>query len=275
MPRAGTPPARRVLRRPPPRPASRWGCRRSGSPPRWHWRCPQPGGCRRRSAPTASHCRWGSPPEPGYGPRSWRALVGGTAGPAAPGGPAVPGGLAVKLFPCCYAMQRPIAALRAIREQTCGEEVVRVRVATPESATRPLIHDRPRTGLEGKFSMPYAVAAALLDGYPGLDSFTDTAVRRPAAQRIMSVVKADYAPGGSGLLDGEVAIEVELVSGRVVRTRLAQPPGSPLRPPGPGELDGKLAACGQDVPGLLDGLTWEAARALLRRMVPPGEEVTA
>ncbi|HLI38925.1 MAG TPA: MmgE/PrpD family protein, partial [Streptosporangiaceae bacterium] len=114
----------------------------------------------------------------------WLALVGGTAGPAAPGGPAVPGGLAVKLFPCCYAMQRPIAALRAIREQTCGEEVVRVRVATPESATRPLIHDRPRTGLEGKFSMPYAVAAALLDGYPGLASFTDTAVSRPAAQRI-------------------------------------------------------------------------------------------
>jgi 2-methylcitrate dehydratase PrpD len=205
----------------------------------------------------------------------WLALVGGTAGPVAPGGPAVPGGLAVKLFPCCYAMQRPIAALRAIREQIGAEEVVRVRVATPESATRPLIHDQPRTGLEGKFSMPYAVAAALLDGYPGLASFTDTAVSRPAAQRIMSVVKTDYAPGGSGLLDGEVAIEVELGSGRVVRTRLAQPPGSPLRPPGPGELDGKLAACGQDVPGLLDGLTWEAARALLRRMVPPGEEVTA
>ena len=44
----------------------------------------------------------------------WLALVGGDAERLALDGPAVPGGLAVKLFPCCYALQRPIAALRAL-----------------------------------------------------------------------------------------------------------------------------------------------------------------
>src|SRR6266511_3626322 len=35
----------------------------------------------------------------------WLPLVGGDAGRLSLTGPAVPGGLAVKLFPCCYALQ--------------------------------------------------------------------------------------------------------------------------------------------------------------------------
>ena len=51
----------------------------------------------------------------------WLALVGATPGPLAAGadvGAAVPGGLAIKLHPCCYALQRPIAAVRAAVEQS-------------------------------------------------------------------------------------------------------------------------------------------------------------
>ena len=104
----------------------------------------------------------------------WLELVGGDAARLALDGPAVPGGLAVKLFPCCYALQRPIAALRA--PQLDGLEparVERVVVRTPQSALAPLIHAAPKTGLEGKFSLQYAVAATLLDGRPGMTSFAD------------------------------------------------------------------------------------------------------
>ena len=58
--------------------------------------------------------------------------------------------------------------------------------ARRESALAPLIHAAPTTGLEGKFSLQYAVAATLLDGRPGIESFTDDAVARPAAQALLA-----------------------------------------------------------------------------------------
>src|SRR6266536_1158070 len=74
----------------------------------------------------------------------WLPLVGGDAGRLSLTGPAVPGGLAVKLFPCCYALQRPIGAMRMLLEPEPPpprpEEVARVVVRTPEAALQPLIH---------------------------------------------------------------------------------------------------------------------------------------
>ncbi|MCM2393394.1 MmgE/PrpD family protein [Streptomyces albipurpureus] len=203
----------------------------------------------------------------------WLTLLGGVGGLPDSGGPAVPGGLAIKLHPCCYAMQRPIAAIRELREALGGldpAEVARVVVTTPEAGMQPLRHDRPRTGLESKFSMPYAVTTALLDEFPDFDSFTDAAVNRPEAQRLVAAVETVRTPGGDDLLTGEVDIRLELSDGTTVRTSLAQPPGSPLRAPTPAELDAKFAACGADIPALLAGINWASARALLNKALPAG-----
>ena len=76
----------------------------------------------------------------------WLALVGGQAEHLSLDGPAVPGGLAVKLFPCCYALQRPIAASACARRRSragrAGDgphAAERARPAHPPDA-----HDRPR-----------------------------------------------------------------------------------------------------------------------------------
>jgi 2-methylcitrate dehydratase PrpD len=203
----------------------------------------------------------------------WFRLVGGQPGDVAEA-PAVPGGLAIKLYPCCYAMQRPIAAVRQLRDQLGtepGQEIEQVVVATPKATVQPLIHDQPRTGLEGKFSMPYAIATAILDEYPGFGSFSDQAVNRGPAQALMAAVRTDYGPGdpgSAGLLDGTVGISVRLASGRELRTELALPPGSPDRPPSPADLAAKLAACGPDVPALLATIAWPSAAELLQTTLP-------
>ncbi|GAA4847220.1 MmgE/PrpD family protein [Saccharopolyspora rosea] len=196
---------------------------------------------------------------------TWLELVGGSGAPEL-SGPAVPGGLAIKVYPCCYAMQRPIAALREVRDEVRGQ-VRAVRVRTPEATVTPLLHDRPRTGLEGKFSLPYAVATALLDPYPDFAAFTDDAVTRDSAQRLLRRVELSLTPGEDGLLTGEVDIEVEH-DGPRLRVRLAQPPGAPTRPPTGAELDDKLAACGDDVPGLLADADWTRVRELLEATFP-------
>ena len=187
----------------------------------------------------------------------WMALVGGDPGAVDFGGPAVPGGLAIKPFPCCYALQRPIAAA-IVLEPVPADRVRRILVRTPAASLAPLIHHSPRTGLEGKFSLEYGIAAALLDGTPGFDSFSDESVRRPDAVRLMGTVEVEATDGGDHLLTGDVEIEIE---GR--RTSLELPPGAPERPMTDEELTAKLELCGA---GDLAELSWGSAAQVLSQI---------
>ena len=201
----------------------------------------------------------------------WMTLVGGDPGAADLSGTAVPGGLAVKIYPCCYALQRPISALGELARAGPLDpaEVSRIVLRTPEGTLAPLIHHRPDTGLQGKFSLEYAAAAALLDGYPGFASFTDDAVRRPAARRLAGLVEIKSEPGGTCLLDGELVAELHTANGGVAQITQQFPPGSPGRPATAGQLQAKIADClaGLDAGGQeLDpsAWTWPSAADLLR-----------
>jgi 2-methylcitrate dehydratase PrpD len=144
--------------------------------------------------------------------------------------------------------------------------VTRIVVRTPQASLQPLIHQRPTTGLEGKFSLEYALAATLLDGRPGVESFTDDAVNRPSAQELLGRVEVLAAPGGDGLLDGDVQIEVTLDDGSTLRTALAVPPGAPDRPPSEDELRAKVADCAGALAEDVAALQWEDAAPLLREL---------
>jgi 2-methylcitrate dehydratase PrpD len=175
--------------------------------------------------------------------------------PAGVGAPAVPDGLAIKLYPCCYALQRPISAVIDLKPVE-ARDVKKITVRTPRSSLKPLIHSAPRTGLEGKFSLEYGIAAAILDNRPDLNSFSDEAVKRPEATRLMRLIEVTTPRDGEGLLDGELTLEIE-THDQVKGTTLALPPGAPGRPPTDAELQAKLQAC-----GLTDtdtNITWETA----------------
>lgn len=181
----------------------------------------------------------------------------------------VPGGLAIKLFPCCYAMQRPISAVRESVSDVTASEVDRVVVTTPAGTVKPLIHHRPTTGLEGKFSMEYAIATAMLDGFPTLDCFTDASVSRPAAQSLLTRVETHPTPGGDGVLAGNLELAVHLRDGSIRTGSMAVPPGAAGRPPSREELAAKIAGCGRDLPAILDGITWADAATLLKDRITP------
>src|SRR6516225_6274612 len=86
---------------------------------------------------------------------AWLVLVGGDPGALDLAGPAVPGGLAIKIYPCCYALQRPINALAELAGGLDPGSVRGIVLRTPEATVAPLIHHRPDTGLQGKFSLEY------------------------------------------------------------------------------------------------------------------------
>jgi 2-methylcitrate dehydratase PrpD len=193
---------------------------------------------------------------------AWLSLVGGDPAAVDLAGPAVPGGLAVKIYPCCYALQRPISTLAGLARGLAPGDVRRIVLRTPEATVAPLIHHQPDTGLQAKFSLEYAAAAALLDRYPGFASFTDEAVRRPAARRLAGLVETKLDPGGTGLLDGELTAEIHTADG-VLEATQRFPPGAPGRPPADAELAAKISDCVAGLDTDPASWTWDNAAQVL------------
>ena len=152
-------------------------------------------------------------------------------------------GLDVKQYPMCYATHRAIDAMLALREVNAlrMDDVERVDVQGSPGAFVPLVHPRPATGLEGKFSLPYAMAAALADGEVRLASFTDEAVRRPQVQRFFDRVHWVEEQGKVAPRAAEV--HLLLRDGRRLAQRVELLRGSAQRPLSDEQLESKLDDC--------------------------------
>ena len=164
----------------------------------------------------------------------------------------VSAGLSVKKYPCCFATHRAADGLLdlAAEHGVRPEHVEAVTVSVPVGGRQPLIHDRPETGLEGKFSMPYVMAAAILDGRLVLDSFTDAAVQRPEAQallrKVTTVEDQTMADAWNPTAQGSVVVTVR-ASGRELTRRVDHPRGSREVPLRHDELVAKFRDCARRV----------------------------
>src|SRR5215475_7614040 len=106
-------------------------------------------------------------------------------------------GVAIKQYPCCAFTHRALDGMLSLvqQHQLSAADVVGVECRVGRPTMEVLIHTRPQTGLEGKFSMQYCMAAALLDKRIGLLSFSDEKVRRPVAQQLFERVIMTLHPG--------------------------------------------------------------------------------
>lgn len=151
-------------------------------------------------------------------------------------------GIEVKKYPLCYATHRTVDGVldaRAAHGLSLAD-VDRVDVRTNYRATVPLIYPRPQTGLEAKFSMPYAVAASLLDGGLRLSSFVDPAVQRPEIQNFMAMVSV--SEGQPPMFPRWAEVDIHLKDGRVLASRIERLRGSAQVP----LTDAELIAKGED-----------------------------
>jgi aconitate decarboxylase len=104
-------------------------------------------------------------------------------------------GVGFKKHPSNYFTHRPIDAALELREEfkIDPRDIDRVEVLFPrfEYVDRP----QPRTGLDGKFSVQYTVAIALLDGEVTIDSFTSERQTAPDIAALLPrvVLKFDDA----------------------------------------------------------------------------------
>jgi len=158
-------------------------------------------------------------------------------------GELVSSGIDVKKYPLCYATHRTIDTLLDLRAEhsLAPADVDLVVVRANHGGLAPLLHDRPTTGLEAKFSMQFAVAAALLDGEVTLRTFDDERVRRPEIQRFLPRVTAEEDDGPA--FPRWADLTLHLADGRCLNRRTHVLRGSAESPLTDDELRDKVADC--------------------------------
>lgn len=185
-------------------------------------------------------------------------------------------GLALKQFPCCHASHRAMDGLLALRGKLGfdARSVAQVLCRMPPGGMQVLTYPRPVTGLEGKFSLQYTLAAGVLDGKYSLWTFTDDAVRREEIEALYERVIAHEDPSCRGddpefekLSSGSrglVEVEVRLRDGRSARMRVDRAPGSPTREMSWDDMHLKFMDCARQSQRIGEAKAQQAFAALQR-----------
>lgn len=157
-------------------------------------------------------------------------------------------GLNIKRYPICYATHRSIdAALDLVRRYNLTPgQVERINVSTGKTQLLMLRNSAPKTGLEAKFSMQFAMAAALVARSVGLRELTDDFVRRPDVQALFPRVSLEGTAAfkeGSNFAPFD-AVEITTTAGETLQSGPVEyAKGSHERPLSRDELWTKFAEC--------------------------------
>ena len=179
--------------------------------------------------------------------------------------------LSYKPYPCCRDTHAAIDAILHARAEVPGSaddiESIRVGVTAPgyQMVCVPeQVRLSPRTIVEAQFSIPYTVAAAWIDGKPGIGHFTDEGIKRTDILKLASKVKpyvdAEIDRDWSRFVTPARVI-VEFRDGRRFETRVDYPRGHPKNMMSSEEFASKTKDC---------------ARFSVKPMAPDvGEQLTA
>ncbi|MFH1488398.1 MAG: hypothetical protein ABII06_05800, partial [Pseudomonadota bacterium] len=120
--------------------------------------------------------------------------------------------LAQKYHASCHATHSPIEAVLGIagREKLAVSDIKSITLNASEGAIAIAGKLEPGTGLEGKFSIPYCVANALVTGNTTVPAFTDERVNKSEVRELMKKISLVLDPGMTGL---ESRVEVETTTG--------------------------------------------------------------
>jgi aconitate decarboxylase len=157
--------------------------------------------------------------------------------------------LSFKKYPVCYCAHRVIDAVIDIANaadlQPSAVDSVDVRIgATQHSMLR---NDRPKTGLEAKFSIEFAIAAGLVSRSVGLSELETGYVNRADIQQLLTKVNVsddDSVCPVEPAFSMNDRLVIKLKDGRVMDSgdiRFSR--GHAMMPLAPGELQRKFLDC--------------------------------
>jgi 2-methylcitrate dehydratase PrpD len=157
--------------------------------------------------------------------------------------------LSIKKYPACYCTHRALDGMLELlaKRPLKAADIARITVSISKTHSLILRNHTPQTGLEAKFSMEFAMAAAVVSRRASLAEYTDEFVRRPEVQEVMRLVRVvtneNYDPEMSGASVYD-QVTVELASGeRIESEQVRRARGHAERPLGEAELFDKFRTC--------------------------------
>ena len=157
-------------------------------------------------------------------------------------------GVQIKKYPCCGSTHTPLDAFFLLRKENRIDhrDVDAVEVLVDFDPPRSLIHSDPHTALEGKFSLQYCLAAALVDDKVGLAQFEDPMVMRPEVRALIPKVTMRRNPGQEGKpswVEAYNEVHVRLKNGNVLAKRVHRSSEGPVIGVTPEGMDMKFRDC--------------------------------
>lgn len=157
-------------------------------------------------------------------------------------------GLNIKKYPACFCGHRAMDGLLDLvgEHDLKPGQVSRITVRTSPRNKATLRYSRPQTGLQAKFSMEFAMAAALCARRVGLAEVSDAFVQQEAIQDAMQRVCVETQEADDPRRPGEAPLEIVEVSttdGRELRKEVAYARGNAAHPLRAGELFAKFEDC--------------------------------
>lgn len=187
--------------------------------------------------------------------------------------------VAVKAYPACHYMHGVLGATTeaTAHDRVDAARIERVEVSVPSGPAVELVLEperekiAPRTPYEAKFSLQYSLAALLVHGRVGLDTYEARAI---GDARVLALARrVSYRIDGDGDGDGAFpgGVRIVLDDGRVLAAELRFQPGAPENPLPPEAVERKFLENSRLA------LADEEARELLAalRRLEHAEELTA
>ncbi|GLX00965.1 MmgE/PrpD family protein [Microtetraspora sp. NBRC 16547] len=202
----------------------------------------------------------------------------------------------IKPYPACQLMHATLDAVAAATRAAGTRRFQAAEVAEviadvhPDSASivcEPAARKvRPRTPYDAKFSLPWSVAALLLDGEVTLATYAPGSLERTEAADLAARVRTVVTSGEGVAADAHGRVLLRLADGREVEGRVPRSVGGPGRPlddaaleakftanaGGPAEETGELARRVRGLAAEPDLATVVALADRLARPVPEGQK---
>ena len=161
-------------------------------------------------------------------------------------------GISIKPYPCCADGHRCIDAMLHLvfQHNLKPQDVKSIECRTSDMIPRIMIRERPQTGDEAKFSMPFCMAIALTDRKLGLQQFTTERVRDPKVQELFPLTQWVHPPEASGYEGMERypdRVTVTLRNGTVFSHEVSASKGMPVNRLSDSELTAKYKECAEGV----------------------------
>jgi 2-methylcitrate dehydratase PrpD len=139
---------------------------------------------------------------------------------------------------------------------------LRIEAGVSELAFAPLIHVRPRVGLEGKFSLHYCLAVAFLEGELTLASFRQSLIDDPRVSELIdrTTMFADDSVGDGA--EFPTRLRIHLPDGRSHESFVPLAQGKPARWFDAERIRAKFDDCLSGYPTEASARLFESLRAL-------------